>query len=532
MEGGRRQAPIESAGEGAKRRAVGTSVAVIGGGVAGIAAALECARAGVGVQLIEVRPRLGGAAYSFRREGLELDNGQHVFLRCCHSYRELLRAIGSERHVRIQRRLQIPVLSPGGVRNEIARSNLPAPLHLAGALLGFRLLGRAARLRAALAMRALAQVDPADPANDRIALGEWLSAHGQGEREQRDLWELFVLSTLNVPVAEASLALGAFALQTALLEDRSAADIGFHEAPLGRIIGAPAQATLAACGVEVELGARAQRIVRSPAGHYRLELIVAEGRRQELEADALVIALPHARAAALLEAPAGISGPGSERLAGLARSLAKLASAPIVNLHVIYDRPVTDLHFFAGARSPVQYAFDRSAAVGLERGRYLAVSLSCARAEMAMSVQRLRERYLPALGDLLPAARAAKVDAFYVSREHAATFAALPGAGALRPAAKTPLPGLLLAGAYTATGWPATLEGAARSGVAAARLVLAHLGVADRLARAGVRQAPVDPAQPAGERERNGAQGRRAQSLDRPVPRAKLDLPQSAGERA
>lgn len=474
ISGGR---PEQAGGAGVSGRpAAGAAVVVIGGGVAGIAAALDCARGGARVTLVEVRPRLGGAAYSFEREGLELDNGQHVFLRCCSAYRSFLADLGSERLVAVQERLEIPVLAPGGLRTRIARSSLPAPAHLAGALLRFRLLSPAARLRAALAMRALADVDPAAPANDDVAFGEWLAAHGQGESEQRDLWELIVLAILNVPVAEASLALAAFALQTALLGDRAAADIGFHEAPLGRVIGEPANRRLAQLGVELRLGVRAQSLMRMDAGDYRVGLIASGSARQELAGDAVIIALPHARAAALLEAPAGISGPGAERLAGLARSIAALRSAPIVNLHVIYDRPVSELRFFAGARSPVQYVFDRSEALGLQAGRYLAVSLSCARAEMAMSAQDLRGRYLPALEQLLPRARAARVEAFHISREHAATFAALPGAGALRPGPATPLPGLYLAGAYTATGWPATLEGAVRSGRAAAQMALAQLG--------------------------------------------------------
>lgn len=486
-------------GSGADQRAPGPRVVVIGGGVAGISAALGCARAGAAVKLIEVRPRLGGAAYSFQRDGLELDNGQHVFLRCCTAYRSFLADIGSAQLVRIQERLRIPVLAPGGVRSEIARSSLPAPAHLAGALLRFGLLSPMARLRAGAAMRALGSIDPEDPANDRLALGDWLAAHGQGEAAQRDLWELIVLALLNVPVRDASLALAAFALQTALLEGRSAADIGFHEAPLGRIIGQPALAQLQASGVEVLLGSRAQALVRTAAGRYRAQLLVAEGRREELCADAVIVALPHGRAAALLEPPAGTSGPGSEALAGLARALLRLRSAPIVNLHVIYDRPVTELGFFAAARSPVQYAFDRSEAVGLQRGRYLAISLSCAREEMAMSAEQLRERYLPALCALLPAAATARVDAFHISREHAATFAALPGSGALRPAGTTPLAGLYLAGAYTATGWPATLEGAVRSGSTAARLALAQLGLSPGSSVLRAAPAPTSAAQmPAG----------------------------------
>jgi hypothetical protein len=163
----------------------------------------------------------------------------------------------------------------------------------------------------------------------------------------------------------------------------------------------------------------------------------------------------------------------------LARGVGALGSSPIVNLHVVYDRPVCDEPFAAGVRTPVQYIVDRTAAGGVAAGQqYLAISLSGAVREMRMSVPALREEFLPALAALLPRARAARVERFFVTREHAATFLAAPGMAALRPPARTPLPGLLLAGAWTRTGWPATLEGAVLSGHAAAAAALERLALA------------------------------------------------------
>ncbi len=152
-----------------------------------------------------------------------------------------------------------------------------------------------------------------------------------------------------------------------------------------------------------------------------------------------------------------------------------LGSSPIVNLHVVFDRRVTDLPFAAGVNTPVQWFFDRTASGGVEQGQYLAISLSAAEAELAMTAEDLRARYLAALGELLPACGQASVVKFFVTREHAATFRAAPGDRALRPGARTELPGLALAGAFTDTGWPATMEGAVRSGQAAAREVLPAL---------------------------------------------------------
>jgi uncharacterized protein with NAD-binding domain and iron-sulfur cluster len=168
--------------------------------------------------------------------------------------------------------------------------------------------------------------------------------------------------------------------------------------------------------------------------------------------------------------------------------VAQLGTSPIVNLHIVYDRRVLDLPFVAGVDTPVQWVFDRTASTGAGGGQYLAVSLSAAEAESQMTQQELRERYVTALAELLPAARDARVEQFFVTREHAATFRAAPGARARRPGPRTAQPGLVLAGSWTDTGWPATMEGAVRSGGAAAREALAALAAGARaLSMAGAR---------------------------------------------
>ena len=436
-------------------------VVVIGGGLAGIAAALDCADAGAEVTLVEVRRRLGGAAYSFERDGMRLDNGQHVFLRCCAAYRALLERFGSERHVAVQERLQIPVMSPGKPTVMLRRGSLPPPLHLAGALARYPHLSRAQRLSAALAARALSAVDPDDPENDRRTLGDWLGDLGQNKSSLAALWDLIALPTLNVRAADASLALGAFVFRTGLLASADAGDIGFHVGTLAEVIGEPAERALVAAGVEFRLGWRAQGL-RTVDGGFEVE----GGEDGGLSADAVIVALPHARAAGLIES----------LLPQQAAALAQIGSSPIVNVHVVFDRVVCEEPFAAGVGSPVQYLFDRSAAAGAPAGcQYLAISLSGADEEMKLSVDELRERYVAALRDLLPAARGANVEAFYVTREHAATFRAVPGVGALRPGSRTSIPGLALAGTWTDTKWPATLESAVLSGHAAARTALAAL---------------------------------------------------------
>ena len=446
-------------------------VLVVGGGLAGITAALDCAAAGARVTLVEVRRRLGGAAYSFERDGLRLDNGQHVFLRCCSAYRALLARLGSEHLTAIQPRLEIPVLKPGHAPVLLRRGALPAPAHLAGALACYPYLTPRERLGAARAALGLMRLDPRDPTLDAQTFGAWLARRGQGPRALAALWDLIALPTLNLPAAEASLALAAFVFRTGLLSGADAGDIGFHKGTLAQTIGEPAARALREAGVEVRLGWRAERLQPRAGG-------VDVHGSETLTAEATVLAIPHTRAASLLEPLLGEK----------ARALSALGSSPIVNLHVVYDRQVCEQPFAAGVGTPVQYVFDRTRAgiaaqpsTGLSARlpagcQYLAVSLSGAEREMGIGVEGLRERYLPALSELFPRARAANVEFFLATREHAATFRAAPGSAALRPGPVTAVPGLVLAGAWTATGWPATLEGAVLSGHAAATAALGVLG--------------------------------------------------------
>jgi squalene-associated FAD-dependent desaturase len=436
---------------------VSRRVAIVGGGLAGITAALDCADAGARVTLLEVRPRLGGAAYSFDRDGLRLDNGQHVFLRCCTDYLALLERLGARELTTLQPRLDIPVLAPGGAVGRLRRSGLPAPLHLAGALARYAHLSPADRARSVLAALALRRLDPEDPALDEQSFGAWLARHGQRPAAIEALWELIARPTLNLTCDQASLAQAAQVFRTGLLTSAAAGDVGWARVPLSDIHDTPARRALAAAGVEVRLGWRAERIARGERAW------AVEGASGRVDADAVVAAVPHDRLDAML--PDG----------ALARPVAALGTSPIVNLHVAYDRRVTDLAFAAAVRSPVQFVFDRTQSSGLEHGQLLAISLSAADDDMERRPQELRDRYLPALAELFRAARGASVERFVVTREHAATFRATPGAAALRPGPRTLLPGLALAGAYTATGWPATMEGAVRSGHAAAREVLAVL---------------------------------------------------------
>ncbi|WP_432837440.1 hydroxysqualene dehydroxylase HpnE [Dactylosporangium sp. CA-092794] len=431
-----------------------TTVAVVGGGLAGITAALRCADAGASVTLFESRSKLGGLTHSFRRGELDVDNGQHVFLRCCTSYLALLERLGVDGKVTLQPRLAIPVRAPGHATTTwLRRSGLPAPGHLAATLLRYSPLRPAERLRFVRAALALRRVDPAAAATDAQSFGAWLAAHGQSPRAVERLWDLVGVATLNARAGDASLALAATVFQIGLLTRAGAADLGWSLVPLGELHGRAALAALEAAGVDVRTGAKVLAV--EPAGRG---WSVRTGGAEH-PADQVIVAAPPDVAERLLP-PGGVAvAPGWS---------ARLGSSPIVNLHVVYDRTVLEGGFLAAVGSPIQWVFDRTRQSGLAEGQYLAVSLSAADGLIDAPVAQLRAIMMPALADLLPAARDARVRDFFVTRERHATFRPAPGSAADRPGPATALPGLWLAGAWTATGWPATMEGAVRSGESAA----------------------------------------------------------------
>jgi hydroxysqualene dehydroxylase len=445
----------------------GVRVVVVGGGLAGITAAIALAESGADVTLLEARPRLGGATCSFSRDGLTVDTGQHVFLGCCSAYRGLLARLGMTEHVTLQDRFDVTVLAPGGRKARLRRTALPGPLHMLPALGRYPFLSFAERMSVARPALAMRRVDPADPAADTQRFGDWLARRGQSERTRRALWDLFSVSALNIAGDDASLALAAVVVKTGLLGKNDAADIGVPALPLGELHGDAGATLLAKLGARVSLGAKVTAIEPADSGGYRVRL--ADG---ELTADAVVLAVPHEKAAPLM--PAGALP--EQTVAGWAG----LGASPIVNVHVIYDRPVMDLPFVAAIDSPVQWVFDRTRISGIsvsDHGasnhgqpgqQYLAISLSAADQYADTPAAKLREQFLPALAELFPAARQARVAEFFVTRERRATFRQAPGSGALRPKAATARPGLVLAGAWTDTGWPDTMEGAVRSGLAAA----------------------------------------------------------------
>ena len=433
-----------------------THLAIVGGGLAGLAAGVAAIDNGAQVTLCETAPRLGGMAASFRRGALTLDTGQHVFLRGCTAYRWLLRRLGTADLAPVQPRLHIPVVAPDGRRAVIARNRLPAPLHLAPSLLRYPLLSAADRWHAAVATARLARLERG-PGLDATTFGEWLAAQGQSPRAVAALWDLIALPTLNLTADAASADLAAMVFQTGLLTHNDAADLGVPAAPLGALHATPAADAIRAAGGAVHTGRRIVAIASDAGG-----VTLRDAAGATLRADAVVVAVPHTRVAGLL--PAGTLPPHAR--------LDRLGTVPIVNVVLHLDRRVTDLPFAAGVDTPVQYVFDRTTASGAPSGQVLAVSLSAATDAIGRRTRDLVADHHAALAALFPRAADARLRDAAVVRIPDATFRQAPGTAALRPGHATADPRIHLAGAWTDTGWPATMEGAVRSGLRAARAAL------------------------------------------------------------
>jgi squalene-associated FAD-dependent desaturase len=445
-------------------------IVVVGGGLAGISCALACADAGASVALFEKRKHLGGLTWSFTHDGLSMDNGQHVFLRCCTAYTDFLDRIGSRGDVELQDRLDITVLrprssaglrgGPGPAQASLRRDRVRAPLHLTRSLLGYGLIPFSARARFARAALALSRLDLDDPALDTQTFEAWLVGHGQGPEAISALWDLICLPTVNLPASEASLAMAAKVFQTGLLTQSNAGDIGWSRVPLGLLHGERAANALGKAGVEVHLAETVEKVERGEGS------FIVRTAKGETVSDGVVVGLPHYCTEDVLP-------PGA--LPAHVRP-SELASSPIVNVHVHFDRRVTTLPLAAGTGSVAQWVFDRTASSGASTGQYLAVSISGADDYVGTAPGDLGEQVTQALRDLFPAAREAKVLRTFVTKELHATFRASPGSSAHRAPTRTLVPGLVMAGAWTATGWPPTMESAVRSGVSAARAVLVATG--------------------------------------------------------
>ncbi len=444
--------------------AVGRRVVVAGGGLAGMAAAWRLASAGCRVTLVERRPYLGGRAYSYtdRETGAQIDNGQHVFMGCCVEYIDFLRELGTLDRTALQRRLRVEVRSPSGKDGVFSAAPLPAPLHLFPSFLKYPHLSWREKLRAAVALQKIRRErDPDREELRRTSFEEWLRRQGQSDHAIANFWELLVLPTLNDAPRDVSASLAFFVFQVGLLNDVHSADIGFARSGLSDVMGDAAERRLREQGVELLFGRSVERLVTN---NGVVESVLFPGG-EELTADWFVSALPPYALLNIL--------PGDLRGTSPLSAAATHTFAPIVNLHVWYDREVADFEWTAFVDSPLQYVFNRTRIAGLPGpGDRLTVSLSGAWEWWPKSKEELRERFTEELERALPRARGARIERFLVVKEQRATFRSLPDGPSNRLSARTPLANLVLAGDWTDTGWPATMESAVRSGNAAAAVVL------------------------------------------------------------
>ncbi len=400
--------------------------AVIGGGLAGCAAALELVDAGHDVTLYEARPTLGGAVQTLpEREGDPApppDNGQHIALGCFTEYLAFLERIGEGRSVR-RMRLSLPVVDEHRRWAQISPASI--------------LLGRYGHLQLRdrpLAWQFLALRSVRADEHDDETFADFLIARGQSPRAIERFWDVFIRPALNLPCAEASAAMGIFTVQTALLSGLRAGELVLPTSPLGRMHGDAARTTLERHGATVETGVRIDDV-------------------DELAADAIVVATPPAESARLL----GEAEPGLEL-------------SPIVSVHLLFDRPLLRTPLAALLESDAHWLFDRGALTGHppERGQYLTVVSSGAPELMEVRGRELVDRIA---GQLTERLGHAELIWSRVSREPNATVALRPGTAARRCGPVTDRPHVTRAGAWTATGWPATMESAVRSGRAAARVL-------------------------------------------------------------
>lgn len=421
---------------------------VCGGGLAGIGAAVEASVRGARVTLVERRPFLGGKAFSFELDGTEIDNGQHVFLGCCTAYRWLLGRLGAWRHVSLPPGLHVVVRDRAGTTGVLAASRLPAPLHIGPSFARFPLLSSAEKVRAVVALTALMVMRDEDRESlDDVSFGDWLEAHGQRAGAIERFWDLIVLPTCNDRSASVSAALAAYVFREGLFRTRGGSAIGLARVGLTTLVEGPTRRLIERAGGTVRTGTS---VVRAE------DRTVLLGDGSRIAGDAVILALPASRAASV--APAAVG------------QVPDLGSSPIVNVHLWFDRTVMNEPFTAVVDSPAQWIFGHR--TKSRAGQRLVVSVSAARAEIDQSRDALVEAFVDEIRMLFPTAAHAHVERAHVVKEPEATFAAAPGQGRARPGPVTGDPSIFLAGSWTNTGWPATMEGAVRSGILAARLSL------------------------------------------------------------
>jgi squalene-associated FAD-dependent desaturase len=409
---------------------------VIGGGLAGLAAAVRLAERGWAVTILESRQRLGGRASSFTdpATGQLIDACQHATMGCCTEFTRFCCTVGI--NGLLERQSKLYFLTPDSRRSVFKADPWPAPFHLGRALLGAHYLTPVEKLRVGWGLLAMLRESPdADP-----PLIEWLLAHRQTPRTIARFWGTVLVSALNETVDRLGFKYARKVFVEGFMQTREGFEVSIPAVPLGRLYGEELHAWFAAHGVEVRLNAGVKEIHLVDNGVSHVEL--RDGSRAE--ADQYVLAVPFERLGDMLPA-----GPFEN---------SQFEPSPITSVHLWFDRPIMDLPHAVLVDCLGQWAFNRG-------GNYVQVVISAAR---DLDRENLAARIAEELTRLFPAAGAATLLRSKVVTEHTATFSAVPGVDRLRPSQSTSIRNLVLAGDWTQTGWPATMEGAVRSGFLAA----------------------------------------------------------------
>lgn len=446
-----------------------SDVAIIGGGLAGLAAAVALTGRGVPVVLCEARQRLGGRAGSFvdPDSGETLDNCQHVSLGCCTNLADFCRTVGIDGLFRTERELTF--IGPDGEVCPFRELPLPAPLHL---LNGFRSLtyfdGRERRLLVA-GLRSLA---PALPESERNRpFKDWLDAHHQTPRLQELFWHVVLVSALSESLDRIDTGHARKVFVDTFLANRAGWRVLIPTAPLDVLFGDRVRAWLEQRGAQVRTGAGC-RTLELADGRVTAALL-RDGER--VTAETFIVAVPHWRLAELL--------PAELATRPEIQQLSRIETAPISSVHVWFDRPITELPHAVLVGRLSQWMFNRTAIWGGadEDGWGYQIVISASREVRERGAADVIAAVIAELQSIWPAAREAQVVRSRLVTEQRAVFAPTPGVDALRLPQQSSIANLMFAGDWTQTGWPATMEGAVRSGFLAAEQVLAGRGAAVRL---------------------------------------------------
>ena len=446
-------------------------VAVLGGGLAGLSAARSLIEMGFDVTLVEKRPFLGGRAFSFYspETDIEVDNGQHVFMGCCTYYIDFLRAINAYDDAVLQDSLRAEVVLDG-VRGTLSSSPMLGPFHLIPSFIRYPHIGASDKIRALFGLLKASLTDRRKDVEtlDSQTFYDWLKSNHQSERTIENLWNLIVLPTLNDDVRSVNADMALMVIQQGLLKKPRDAAIGYARVGLSSIAGVPGRRFIEDKGGTVMLGKTLRSL--SFDGDTVGSAQLSDGTA--LQADAYVSALPYETLFALLP-PELVSDPFFELIAGL-------TSAPIVNVHLWYDRQVMKDAFIAFLESPIQWVFNRSLIQGKPdpSGQYVCISLSGAWEHIDQPKDKLRKLFEEEMRRVFPLARSAVIRKSLIIKQPNATFRCVPGVSSRRPSQVTPIDNLFLAGDWTSTDWPSTMEGAVRSGVYAARALSEKLSPA------------------------------------------------------